>query len=344
MKRLYKIPFLAVFLLFSGAISAQILSYDFENLNVGDKVAETLGEPWTTWNLAPGGDEDAVVSNEYTEGARSMKIDNGNDIVLKLGDKTTGAYTISFDMYIPEGKEGYFNVLHEFNQTSPNNSNRWAFEIFFKSEEHGNYVNPASYYSEGIINPFDVPYDEWFNVKVNIDVDCYYIVVEINNTVISQLAYTACSVAAMNFFTDVTDNEYFVDNISFNLWDETFVHNIVPQNGDINLWIATNHLDTITYRIMNEGNSVGNYAHWIDYGLGMDNEDELILHKDKDPRYIYGNYNGTPYLELGVLFNAIDMIDSLAIGRKVIGMQYPIPYLEWFTGPITFRIYKYVYK
>lgn len=34
------------------------------------------------------------------------------------------------------------------------------------------------------------------------------------------------------------------------------------------------------------------------------------------------------------------MIDSLAIGRKIVGMQYYVPNPDWFMGPITFRIYK----
>ena len=79
-------------------LSAQILSYDFKQCNVGDKVAETLGEPWTTWNQNPGSAEDAVVSDEYCQGTRALKIDRGNDVVLRLGDKTTGAYAILYHL------------------------------------------------------------------------------------------------------------------------------------------------------------------------------------------------------------------------------------------------------
>lgn len=124
--------------LLCGRMQSQILNYDFENLNVGDKVAQTIGNPWTTWSNLPGSDEDALISDEHTIGSRSLKIDNGNDVLLKLGDKTTGAYKISFDMYIPEGKEGYFNILHNITETSGFNS--WAFSVYFKSEAHGNYI------------------------------------------------------------------------------------------------------------------------------------------------------------------------------------------------------------
>ena len=110
MNRLYHLVILAAFLFVCGNLKAQNLHYDFEQCNVGDKVAETLGEPWTTWDYNPGGTKDALISDDHAQGTRSVKIDNGNDLVLKLGDKTTGAYRISLDMYIPEGKEGYFNI------------------------------------------------------------------------------------------------------------------------------------------------------------------------------------------------------------------------------------------
>ena len=204
MKRLYKILVLAVFLLISGAISAQILSYDFENLNVGDKIAETLGDPWTTWSLSPGSGQDALVSDEQSIGSRSLKIDNGNDIVLKLGDKTTGAYKISFDMFIPEGKEGYFNVLHNFVETS--GVNKWIFEVFLNSESHGgNYLNPSSYhdsyFSNDTIYPFDVPYDEWFNVEVDANLDYAYLIIKINGDMICKLIYTEMNLAALDLFS-----------------------------------------------------------------------------------------------------------------------------------------------
>ena len=351
MKRLYKIPFLAVFLLFSGAISAQILSYDFEKLTVGDKVAETLGEPWTTWNNAPGGDEDAIASDEHTEGARSMKIDNGNDVVLKLGDKTTEAYKISFDMYIPEGKEGYFNVLHEFQQTSPNNFNKWAFQMYFKSESYGNYVMDGSYNTDIYRYPFDIPYDTWFNIEINVDIDGGYIIIKVNSNIICEIVQRFHhvynnSLSAMNFYpsnhTDLTKNGFYVDNIAYDVWNETFVHNIVPEADNINRYYTKNVIDTVSYKLINEGNSVGHLTSWIDYGLGNDNGEEYIMHRDDAPRYVCG-LSWNTYIEVGTLFDIGDFIDSLAMGRKIIGMQYYVPYYNGesqFEGPVTFRIYR----
>ena len=36
------------------------LHFDFDDCPEGAKIAQTLGDPWTTWSYAPGGAEDGV--------------------------------------------------------------------------------------------------------------------------------------------------------------------------------------------------------------------------------------------------------------------------------------------
>ena len=36
------------------------MSFDFNDCPAGAKIAQTLGDPWTTWSNAPGGAEDGV--------------------------------------------------------------------------------------------------------------------------------------------------------------------------------------------------------------------------------------------------------------------------------------------
>lgn len=355
MKKLYKTLFLSAFMLVCGALSAQILNYNFEQLNVGDRVAQTLGDPWTTWNNAPGTSEDAVVSDEQTEGTRSLKIDNGNDVVLKLGDKTTGVYRIAFDMYIPEGKEGYFNILHEFSQTSATNTNVWAFEMYLNSEAHGTLVSASSYISSHIsIGGYDVPYNEWFNVEVFVSIDSKEIMVDINGHYVSYMCFTNCSLAALDLYpsnqTDESRNGFYIDNIVFEEWG-TFTHNIVPQSESINAYIAHGDVDNISFVLNNEGNTFTRCATWIDYGIGGDGGEPKTMHYDTDPYYTYGNYYGdnnnpTPYIEIGALFNPNDIVSQGCIGAKVTKMQYFLPFsyptaIVGCEGPITFRIYNY---
>ena len=58
MKKVSLLMLVAMFL-FAGNLSAQ-LSFDFEGYNAGDKIAATIGDPWTTWSSQPGSAEDGV--------------------------------------------------------------------------------------------------------------------------------------------------------------------------------------------------------------------------------------------------------------------------------------------
>lgn len=338
MNRLYKMTFLAALLFVICGLSAQNFNYDFEQCNIGYKVAETLGDPWTTWNLNPGSTEDAVISDEHCQGARALKIDNGNDLVLKLGNKTSGAYNISFYMYIPEGKEGYFNVLHEF----AGSNSVWAFEAFFKSRQHGNYISCGTY------DPFDVPYNEWFKIDIDIYLDDALACLKINDQPISVWDYTNyntlkyCSIAAMNFYpcsSTTSRNGYYVDNISFTEIEGPIMLDLVSENETIETVMMKDEQYTVSNNVTNEGKGIGDIDYlWVDYGLGQDGGEQQKLHYDFDPYYSFGNYNDDPYIEIGISFQP----DSMPIGTKITKMQYYVPYdAQWgCEGPLTFRIYK----
>ncbi|MEM1326373.1 MAG: PA domain-containing protein [Bacteroidota bacterium] len=89
-----------------------LITDDFENYSLG-----TLGvqsEIWTTWSGEEGGEEDGIVSAEQANsGAKSLKIEGNNgpqDVLLRLGDQTAGHYILSWKMYIPSGRRGFYNI------------------------------------------------------------------------------------------------------------------------------------------------------------------------------------------------------------------------------------------
>ena len=135
------------------------MSYDFNDGVAGAKIAQTYGSPWTTWSNAPGGSEDGVFAEM---GSMAAHFTYGNDQVLELGNLTTGAYEVKFDMYIPNGKDAYNNILHIFNGSG----SEWATEVHYKTSSNGTVI---------VVNGeninFDCPYDAWFNVKYQIDLD-----------------------------------------------------------------------------------------------------------------------------------------------------------------------------
>lgn len=65
-----------------------------------------------------------------------MKCTYGNDVVLKFGNKQTGIYNITFDMKVPTGKDGYFNLLREF----AGSGSEWATEVYINTAEYGTII------------------------------------------------------------------------------------------------------------------------------------------------------------------------------------------------------------
>jgi len=105
-----------------------IYETDFEDLVVGDYLAET-GDPdfWTTWSDEPGGTEDALITDAQSNSPTKSVIVNGtNDMVFKMGDKTSGKYQFNVKYWVESGFGGYLNLQHF---ESP--GIEWATEIFF---------------------------------------------------------------------------------------------------------------------------------------------------------------------------------------------------------------------
>lgn len=344
---LHKTTLLVALLFAFCSLSAQNLNYDFEQCNVGDKVAETLGEPWTTWDFSPGSEEDAIISNEHCIGTRALKIDNGNDVILLLGDKTTGVYHISFDMYIPEGKEAYFNLQHVFG----NGQQVQAIEAFFNSEENGGTSVTGSYVTTDQI---EIPFDEWFNIDITIYIDDIMFNLKINDELVSKYSFYSStsisdhytSLAAIDFWpcsSNAERNGFFVDNILFEEVEGSFTHNIVSENETIDVVLQKDEIDTISNLLINEGNAMGVIKSWIDYGVGEDGGEPKELHYDTEPYWQYGYYSTDTYVELGVEFFLYNL--NQFIGMKITGMQYFVP-VSWQDGsvgceaPLTFRVYK----
>lgn len=266
-----------------------------------------------------------------------MKIDNGNDVVLLFGRKTSGVYRISFDMYIPEGKEAYFNLQHVFEGDDKVN----AINVYFNSLQYGTVFQIPG-------NSFEINCDEWFNVEMIVNVDDGLINLKINNSLVANYFLSETSLAAINFWplsTDENRNGFFVDNILFEEVEGPYIHNIVSENERIDVVMQKDECDTISNTFTNDGNVIDrilSYS-WIDYGVGSESDVTRVLHYDSDPYWSYGNYNDNPYIELGVRFYPSYLTDSvMMVGMRIKKMQY---YLSSYAasgleGPLTFRVYK----
>ncbi|GAB4290185.1 MAG: hypothetical protein Kow0098_08580 [Ignavibacteriaceae bacterium] len=137
---------------------------DFEAYTAGQQLACQNPVDWTTWSIAPCDPvEDAYVSDMYSySGNNSTVIVQNNDLVKPLGSLTSGKWYISFVVYIPAGKSGYFNTLSGFTP----NPFEWAMECYFDAGGAGRLFGGAA-------TPIAFTWleDTWQQVMIVVDLD-----------------------------------------------------------------------------------------------------------------------------------------------------------------------------
>ena len=195
---------------------------DFDSYRPGQYLSSESGGLWTTWANAPGTPEDTYVTNLNSFSPNnSIQLVSGGvvDVVLPLGNQNSGSWTTSFMMLIEEGYGAYFNLLHYFSAAASN----WAAQFYFNAGGTG-YLTVGG----GLTDPgtnFVYPTGEWFEVKVNIDIDGDFAELYFNNGVVYNWTWSegstgvSSTIAALNLYPNAQDSEpdsYFVDNVSFN--------------------------------------------------------------------------------------------------------------------------------
>ena len=211
------------------------MSYDFNDGVAGAKIAQTYGMPWTTWTNAPGGSEDGVFGE--AGGTMAAHFTYGNDQILYLGDHETGVYDLEFDAYVPQGKNGYFNVLHHFDGTNANNC-IWAIQVYMHETNDGQNSTAAPGHGTvhaGSNGTADLPcvYDAWMHFRVHVDADSdvaqlFFNVVGEPEQMYAEWQWSLDSfgenttnriLGAMDFFPpeNAATSEYYIDNLTVTL-------------------------------------------------------------------------------------------------------------------------------
>lgn len=156
----------ASLLIINLSFSQTILFTDsFETYTTGGFLVQqaNAGGWWTTWsNQINGGAEDAKISELQAHSPiKSVLVDNAaDDLILKLGNKTSGKFNVSFWYYIPTGFGGYFNMQH---YQAP--GIQWATEVYFGNDGNG------SIDAQGITTLFTHPLDTWTFIETIVDID-----------------------------------------------------------------------------------------------------------------------------------------------------------------------------
>ncbi|MBE0636987.1 MAG: T9SS type A sorting domain-containing protein [Bacteroidales bacterium] len=159
-------------------VTDNLLVEDFESYTAGQKLVQQAvaqgKDYWTTWSNAPGGAEDPMVSSAQSlSGVNSVVIDGTNDAVLLLGDKVSGAYAVEFNIFVPNGLLGYFNILQLFNGAS----SEWGMQAYF--DQGGLGLVDAGGAGAGV---FNYSYDTWIPVKCDIDLNADFAELFIDGT------------------------------------------------------------------------------------------------------------------------------------------------------------------
>ena len=254
----------------SAADDEVVIEDTFEDYTVGNHIASEAiaagNDFWTTWSNAPGGSEDGVVAEQ---GTKAGHFTYNNDQVLLLGDATSGTYTLSFDMYVPTGKDAYNNLLHIFNGSG----SQWATEVYYNNSDNGTAIQ-----TNNNTTNFTFPFDAWFNVKyvVDLDNDVATFYIEGEEIVTWQFSTQASGgsgarqLGAMDFYppTSAAVSEYYIDNVLVVKMGGVSAPALAVNVDELSATLEEDDITTVDFSIENTGNSIGEWNGYISFGHG----------------------------------------------------------------------------
>jgi len=188
------------------AIPGAIFCDNIDTYSAGDPVGP-YADWWSTWSGVEGTAEDGTVSDEESfSGDNSVLIPEGGvtDVILKLGNKSTGNYRLEWQMFVPDGKSGYYNI-----QETEVPGVAWNLELYFglATSGEGEFTVPVG-------PSFSYPVGEWFLVEHLVDLDANTIDVYIDGILVLSDVYTG-NLGGVDFYSTGADNRSYLDDILF---------------------------------------------------------------------------------------------------------------------------------
>lgn len=191
-------------------LGPNVLCENFDVYNAGPLVAQS--PRWKLWEATS---YDANVEALSGQAGKALRIQRTSttapDVLMSLGNRTTGRYRLSFNLFVVKGATGYYNIQHtDAGDANPN----WAFQVEFQSNGFGrlfitsNRVIGAFYYRNG----------EWNKIVQIIDLDKDRAELWINNQMVHSWRFSVSNatelkqLGALNFYANANNN-MLVDNI-----------------------------------------------------------------------------------------------------------------------------------
>jgi len=216
-----------------------IIEETYDDYTAGGKLAEqaqAMGRDyWTTWSGAVGGAEDANVSDaQSVSGSNSMLIEQDVDAVLLFDAYTAGVFNVDFDVYIPAGKLGYFNLLQAFDGAASS----WGTQTYFNADGAG--LTDAGGAGTGV---FTYTYDTWHHVHTMVDLDADYAEMYFNGNFIVSWVWSSGAFGtntlnqfeSMDFFGAAADDGTFYDNMMITMEPEVRMSANVGNAAELDL-------------------------------------------------------------------------------------------------------------
>ncbi len=307
-------------------------SDNFDSYTSGQRLACSNPINWTTWSLTPCSTvEDALISNVQSFSApNSVVIVQNNDLVHQFGDLTYGKYSINFRMYIPSGKNGYFNTLSGFT----GGNYEWAMQCYFNAGGQGSLDAGGT----GIAS-FTFQYNTWNFVELIVDIDNNNAEFKFNGNSIHIWAWTAGSLGAggqlqlagNDFFGATAQDQMYIDDYNFVdlLAVPVELTSFIASSNDGNVklnWITASEINNRIFEIERKSNNSQFVTIGYVNGHGTTTEQQDYLYIDKNPgqgTYIYRlkqlDFNG--HYEYS---NEVEVI--LAPTKFLLEQNYPNPF------------------
>ncbi len=240
MKKIYAF---AMAMALSSATFAQstIFSDNFDTYTSGSGVVAS-NPNWSYWSTAP---SDASVSNLYASSMSNSAEINGQavDLVLPMGPYTIGKYVTTFNMLIPSGSTGaYFNGLHTWSASST--AYEWGMDMFFDGAGNSTVVLGSATTNSPVNNPID----QWFAMRIIIDLDQDSIWIKMNNNLIASSKWSLNNadgtqgvnqLSGFDFFgTDMAQGQglYYIDDVQVEDYTGVGVEESLNQTLNISMF------------------------------------------------------------------------------------------------------------
>ncbi len=295
---------------------------DFETYTTGQYVALDGDQDWwTTWTNSPGGSEDAEIKDNYSASAtHSALLEDGTDLILKLGNKTSGKYQVNFKYYVPTDSAGYFNI-----QRFEEPGIEWAFEVYFAITGDGFMKLDGE--QTGF---FTYNHDEWIQIEniIDLSIDSAYLYV--NGALVNTWQYTigggTLQLGGVDFYAGAPENEedfskVYLDDVEYIVLDEgAQAPEITVNPTDFTVVVESGTVDEEVLTIGNEGQQDLNYNIVATYDVGtsyapIDSKIDYTIPKElnsklskvnisstadaADSRDVVLNYDGEPFNAFG---------------------------------------------